>query len=146
MKYNKNELTKKELEARARFEKDYATKLDIDIVLWSEDRYFFIDACVVSGNTNCYLELKERYCNLDTYKTAMIEKKKVIKMLERTKDKDVIPLLICMYTNNRCIAFNLKTILPIEETIINMQSNNYNDENEDKEVYMYSISDAIIIN
>lgn len=146
MKYTEQELLEQELKARNRFEQDYAGTLDIKIVRWFIDRYFFIDACVVSGDTNCYLELKERYCNLDTYKTALIEQDKVNLMLERTKDKDVIPLLICMYTDNKCIAFNLNECRPVENLNMKMQCNNYQERKRFKDVYMYKISDAIIIN
>lgn len=145
MKYTEQELLEQENKARNRFEQDYSTKLDIKVVKWIEERYAFIDACVTSGNTNCYLELKERLVDIDKYKSVLIEKSKVDIMITKTKDKDVIPLLICMYQDNKCIAFNLKTTRPLEEVNITMQATNYTNNKKLKDVYMYSISDAIII-
>lgn len=146
MKYTEQELLEQENKARARFENNYAEKADIKVVKWTNERYFFIDACVTSGNTNCYLELKERLVDIDKYKSVLIEKSKVDIMITKTKDKDVIPLLICMYQDNKCIAFNLKTTKPIENVNITMQATNYTNNKKLKDVYMYKIEDAIIIN
>lgn len=146
MKYNKNELEVKELESRMRFEQ-LISNTDVEVIKWTEDRYSFIDACVVSASTiNCYVELKERYCISTQYDSILIEAHKVDKMIERTKDKDVIPLLMCMYQDNVILVINLKTIKPQNKILNKMQKDNYTaNEVKYKLSYLYSVSDAFSI-
>lgn len=146
MKYKKNELEVKELESRMRFEQ-LISDTDVTVVKWTADRYSFIDACVVSANTiNCYVELKERYCNSNTYDSILIEAHKVDTMLTRTKDKDVIPLLMCMYQDNVILVINLKTARPQNKILNKMQKDNYTvGEVKYKLSYLYSVSDAFSI-
>lgn len=147
MKYNKNELEVKELESRMRFEQ-LIKDADVDVVKWTEDRYSFIDACVVSANTiNCYVELKERYCDSNRYDSILIEAHKVDKMIARTKDKDVVPLLMCMYQDNVILVINLKTTNPEKKILNKMQKDNYTvGEVKYKLSYLYSVSDTFSIN
>lgn len=146
MKYKKNELEVKELESRMRFE-TLISNTDVTVVKWTEDRYSFIDACVVSASTiNCYVELKERYCNSNTYDSILIEAHKVDTMIERTKDKDVVPMLMCMYQDDIILVINLKTIKPEKKILNKMQKDNYTaNEVKYKLSYLYSVSDAFSI-
>lgn len=146
MKYKKNELEVKELESRKRFEQ-LIKDTDVTVVKWTADRYSFIDACVVSASTiNCYVELKERYCNSNTYDSILIEAHKVDKMIERTKDKDVVPLLMCMYEDDIILVINLKTARPQNKILNKMQKDNYTvGEVKYKLSYLYSITDAFSI-
>lgn len=146
MKYNKNELEVKELESRMRFE-TLISNTDVEVIKWTADRYSFIDACVVSASTiNCYVELKERYCNSNNYNSILIEKHKVDTMIERTKDKDVVPMLMCMYQDNVILVINLKTIKPEKKILNKMQKDNYTaNEVKYKLSYLYSVSDAFSI-
>lgn len=146
MKYNKNELEVKELESRMRFE-TLISNTDVDVVKWTADRYSFIDCACVSANTiNCYVELKERYCKSDSYDSILIEAHKVNKMLERTKDKDVVPMLMCMYQDNVILVINLKTTNPQKKIINKMQKDNYTvGEVKYKLSYLYSVSDTFSI-
>lgn len=146
MKYNKNELEVKELESRMRFE-TLISNTDVEVVKWTAYRYSFIDACVVSASTiNCYVELKERYCNSNKYDSILIEAHKVDKMIERTKDKDVIPMLMCMYEDDIILVINLNTIKPQKKILNKMQKDNYSiGEVKYKLSYLYSVSDAFSI-